>query len=207
MTEYAPEPGIQPYAVQVRFPGNFASDAQFFVFTGVMSLLYCLASPLLYTRLAHLYQVLHCSHHLLSQPPAAGQAAAGAGLLPVRLAGDVLAGRLGRLDQWPGRSQEGRMECTLYNIAVYRYVTVLHTAGGRPGQLAARQHPALLPLHPQPPHLHLPQGSPVSAADVTRYPGPRLHHPHPRHLRCCQHLGPAGLPQLFPLELQSVVPV
>jgi len=39
----------------ITFPGNFASDAQFFVFTGVVSWLYCFVSIAIYTFYSSLY--------------------------------------------------------------------------------------------------------------------------------------------------------
>jgi len=39
----------------ITFPGNFASDAQFFVFTGVVSWLYCFASIAIYVFYSALY--------------------------------------------------------------------------------------------------------------------------------------------------------
>jgi len=93
-----PPCGIHPAQrdgqLEVRFPGNFASDAQFFVFTGVMSLLYCLASLLLYTRLAHLYQdkrlpgLDFCLSALLGMFWLAGSAAWTSGLAGLKKAGD-----------------------------------------------------------------------------------------------------------------------
>jgi len=39
----------------IEFPGNFSSDAEFFVFTGVVAWLYCFASLAVYVFFNHLY--------------------------------------------------------------------------------------------------------------------------------------------------------
>jgi len=47
--------GIKEKDMEITFPGNFASDAEFFVFTGVVTWLYCFASLGIYVFYANLY--------------------------------------------------------------------------------------------------------------------------------------------------------